>query len=163
MMKKNILPYLFLFLLCTLGATKSSFAQRGAPYNTSVGLFLDLGNGPTWVGPHIKHYFTANDAGQFMVLFGDHTTTLGAEYSYNKDIPGARGLRWNIGVGPQVHFFSFNGWSQTNVSLRPQVGLEYKIPGAPLAFGFDWRPYWQLTHNSDFEAGRFGMSFKYTF
>jgi len=156
--------FLILTLVVLLGSAsfQQAAAQSGAPYNTAFGLFLDLGNGGTWVGPHIKHYFTEKDAGQAMVLFGDHTVTIGAEYSYNKDIPGAAGLRWNVGVGPQVHFFSYEGFSQTDFSIRPEAGLEYKINGTPLAVGFDWRPMWGLTHDGGFEAGRFGLTFKYT-
>lgn len=160
-MKRSLLILTLAVVLMSTAFQKAS-AQSGAPYNNAFGLFLDLGNGGTWVGPHLKHYFTSNDAGQLMVLFGDHTVTIGAEYSYNKDIPGAEGLRWNVGAGPQVHFFSLDGWSQTDFSIRPQAGLEYKISGAPIAVGFDWRPMWALTHGSNFEAGRFGLTFKYT-
>jgi len=147
-------------------------AQRGASYQNGLGLFIDAGNGGTFVGPHFKHYFNANDAGQINLLFGQNTTILGFEYSYNKPISGARGLKWNIGVGPQVEFHSdkyryhgyeYTGKSTTDVSIRPMLGLEYKIPGAPIAMGFDWRPWWRLTHGNNFEAGRFGIAFKYTF
>jgi len=119
----------------------------GTNYTTAVGLFLDLGNGGTYVGPHVKHYFTANDAGQAMVfIWKNHSTIVGVEYAYNQVIPGADGLKWNIGVGPQL---AFND-DFTDFLLRPQVGLEYKVDGAPIAFGFDWRPAWTLTHGSNF-------------
>ena len=76
----------------------------GTNYTTGLGLFLDLGNGGTYVGPHVKHYFNEKDAGQIMVLFGNSTTIVGVEYSYNASIPNAGGLKWNAGVGPQVAF-----------------------------------------------------------
>lgn len=154
--------YLSLFLLTALfyfSATNFAKAQSGAPYNTAVGLFLDLGNGGTYVGPHVKHFFTEYDAGQAMVLFGNETTVLGVEYSYNKPIPNAGGLMWNAGVGPQVYFVN----DYTGFLIRPQVGLEFKVPQAPISIGFDWRPIWELTHGTSFEAGRFGLSFKYAF
>lgn len=133
-------------------------AQNGGPYDTSFGLFLDLGNGGTFVGPHVKHFFTATDAGQAMVLFGNGLTILGVEYSYNKAIPNTKGLFWNAGIGPQVLF----GDGDTGFAVRPQAGLEFKVPQAPISVGFDWRPYWILSPDSEFEAGRFGLTFKYT-
>jgi len=156
-MKTRALIFSLFLILNVLTASKVN-AQNGAPYNTAFGLFLDLGNGGTYVGPHVKHFFTANDAGQAMVLFGDGLTILGAEYSYNQAIPNASGLMWNIGVGPQVLFSD----GETGFAIRPQVGLEFKVPQAPISVGFDWRPYWLVSPDSEFEAGRFGLTFKYT-
>lgn len=157
-MKKKLLA--FTIAACSFLAFKNqASAQRGSSYENGVGLFIDAGNGGTYVGPHLKHYFNDNDAGQVMVLFGNSSTILGFEYSYNAPISGADGLKWNIGVGPQFAF----GHGTTDVMIRPMVGLEYKIPQAPVALGFDWRPAWTLTHGNNFEAGRFGIAFKYTF
>lgn len=161
-MKKVILSVAMLMAF-QFGFHQFASAQRGASYENGLGLFIDAGNGGTYVGPHLKHYFNSEDAGQVHLLFGNHTTVLGAEYTYNKSISGARGLKWNIGVGPQIGFYSNNGYSQTNVGIRPIAGLEYKISEAPIAINFDWRPDWELTHGSNFEAGRFGIGFKYTF
>lgn len=148
---------------CFITFTNQASAQRGSSYENGLGLWIDAGNGGTYVGPHLKHYFNSNDAGQVNLLFGNHTTVIGVEYTYNKDIDGAPGLKWNIGVGPQVSFFSQEGYSQTNFAIRPIAGLEYKVSGAPIAINFDWRPNWRLTHGNDFEAGRFGIGFKYAF
>jgi len=157
-MKKNLFFAVVAFMVALSGSAYSQ--SKSNSYQTSGGLFLDLGNGGTYVGPHIKHYFNGQDAAQVMVLFGNDLTIIGAEYSYNKAIPNAAGLNWNIGIGPQGYFGKgdYNGFL-----LRPQAGLEYKVPNAPLAAGFDWRPMWELTHGSEFEAGRFGLSFKYVF
>ncbi len=158
-MKNNSLSAALIVLcLCFFGSLNAS-AQTGIPYNNGIGLFLDLGNGGTYVGPHVKHFFNERDAGQVMVLFGNSTTVIGAEYSYNKAIPNAGGLMWNIGVGPQVYFVN----DYTGFLIRPQAGLEFKVPQAPISIGFDWRPMWELTNGSSFEAGRFGLSFKYAF
>lgn len=157
-MKKILLSAIALVGL-QLGFLQSASAQRGSSYENGLGLFIEAGNGSTLVGPHLKHYFNSIDAGQVNLLFGGGWTVIGAEYTYNKPIAGAAGLKWNIGVGPQLGF----GHDMTNVSIRPIGGLEYKVDGAPIAINFDWRPDWRLTHGSDFEAGRFGIAFKYTF
>lgn len=146
-------------LMIVLGATLSWTASAQSPYRTAAGLFIDVGDGWSTVGPHIKHFFSGNDALTGLLLFGNNFTSLGAEYSYNKSIVGANGLYWNLGVGPQVGFSN----NHTSLAIRPSAGLEFKIPSAPLAFGFDWRPWWRVTDGSHFTPGRFGLSFKYTF
>lgn len=152
-MKKLLFAF---FALAALSISQKSSAQQ---YHTAAGLFVDFGNGSTLVGPSIKHYFNRNDALQGMVLFGDGLTVVGAEYSYNAPIAGAGGLNWNIGIGPQAAFADHS----SGFIIRPMLGLEYKIPGAPLDFGFDWRPWWELTHGGDFEAGRFGLGIRFVF
>ncbi|MGF7233296.1 hypothetical protein [Arachidicoccus sp.] len=151
-MKKLIFA---LFLLVSITFVQNVNAQSG--YKNAAGLFIDVGNGGTFVGPSIKHYFNPKDALQGMIIFGNGATVLGAEYSYNAPIRNANGLMWNIGIGPQVlladHYSDF--------IVRPSLGLEYKIPGAPLDFGFDWRPWWTVTHGSHFEAGRFGLGLRF--
>jgi len=47
--------------------------------------------------------------------------------------------------------------------LRPQAGIEFKVPKAPIAAGFDWRPMWQLSQGTSFEPARFALAFKYAF
>lgn len=147
------LSMIALFVAISFAATAQS------PYRTAGGLFIDVGDGSTLVGPTIKHFFTGENAIAGSVLFGNNSTFLSAEYSYNKPIAGAEGLYWNVGVGPQLGFWS----GETFLYVRPAAGLEFKIPSAPLALSFDWRPMWYLGNNSNFNAGRFGLSFKYAF
>ncbi|GAA4804620.1 hypothetical protein GCM10023231_37170 [Olivibacter ginsenosidimutans] len=157
-MKKLFLYILTVFLFTV--ATQQVHAQ----YKTALGLGIDVGNGDTYVGPQLKHFFSRKDAGNVQVLFADHVVVLGADYSYNAPIQGARGLDWYVGVGPQLSFVDHPyGGDKTYVAIRPALGLEYKIPSAPLAFHFDWKPWWNLTNHSDFEGGRFSIGFKYTF
>lgn len=141
-------------------------------YKTAIGIGIDVGDGPTLAGPQVKHFFDNQNAGNAQVLFGNDITTLGVDYSYNQAIQGARGLSWYIGVGPQLAFINDNDhfWfggrrdrdNRTFVAIRPAVGLEFKIPTAPIAFHFDWKPWWNLTNNSNFEPARFTLGFKFT-
>lgn len=139
-------------------------AQANAQdYKNALGLVVDLGDGETLFGPQFKHSFDGRNAGNVQVMFGDGITTLGADYTYNESINGANGLNWFVGVGPQLSFIDGGRFDdRTDFAIRPQVGLEYKIPSAPLAFHFDWKPWWNLSNESRFEAGRFSLGFKYT-
>lgn len=150
-----------------IGSAHNADAQS---YRTALGVGIDVGDGPTLGGPQIKHFFDSQNAGNAQVLFGDNITLLGVDYSYNQAIRGARGLSWYVGIGPQLAFHNNkNIWfddntsdSHTHVAIRPALGMEFKIPTAPLAFHFDWKPWWNLTHNTSFEPARFTLGFKFT-
>ncbi len=143
------------------------------PYRTAIGIGIDVGDGPTLVGPQIKHSFGGANAGNAQVLFGEDIVSLGVDYSYNQQIPGTNGLGWYVGVGPQLTFVDDDRWfgwddrwdrrgDRTFFAIRPAAGLEYKIPTAPIAFHFDWKPWWNLTNRSSFEPARFTLGFKFT-
>ena len=133
-------------------------------YKTGLGLGLDFGNGSTLVGPSVKHFFTSRDAGQAEILFGNHTTAINLFYQYHGDFTGASGLKWFVGIGPSLHFFDFAGYNNTTFAIKPTAGLDFKIPSAPISFAFDWRPSIFFGDNdTNFEAGRFGLGFRYTF
>lgn len=150
-------------------------AQAQTPYRTAIGLGIDLGDGETLFGPQIKHSFGGFNAGNAQVLFGDNITVIGADWSHNKRISGTNGLTWYVGVGPQISIIDHGKWhhhkghknhhwkgdSHVDFAIRPAVGLEYKIPTAPLGFHFDWKPWWNLSHGSHFEPSRFSMGFKF--
>ncbi len=128
-------------------------------YKTGAGVLIDFGNGTTFVGPHVKHFFKANHAGEFSVLFGNGATLAQANYQYQQPISGASGLGWYVGVGPGILF----GDGFTHFAPSAMIGLDFKIPGAPLDFSMDWRPRFLIGDNSDAEAGRFNAGFRFTF
>jgi hypothetical protein len=134
-----------------------SVAQSG--YKTAVGLGIDFGEGATLVGPSIKHFITSKDALQGEVLFGNDATWLGGYYQYNQSFNKASELKWYIGVGPQVALYD----GGSSFFIRPMAGLDYKIREVPLSLNFDWRPAIGLDDGSDFEPGRFGLGFRFTF
>ena len=114
------------------------------------------------MGPHVKHFFSRNNAGEFAVLFGSGATHLNAMYHYQSAFGGnARGLAWYLGIGPGL---SFVKGGSTVFSIAPVAGIDFKIPGAPLDLFFDWRPRaWFYNGNSDFTAARFGLGVRVTF
>lgn len=126
-----------------MGATVLGLQNANAQlYKNALGIAVDLGDGQTLVGPQYKHFFNGGNAGNVQVLFADNITTLGADYTYNQKFSGASGLGWYVGVGPQLSFVDYANHNETFFAIRPQLGLEYKIPGAPLAMHFDWKPWY---------------------
>lgn len=154
----RIIKLIALSYLLLLLNTQNTQAQA---YNNALGLGIDLGNGETLVGPQFKHFFNNKDAVNAQILFGNDITSIGVDYSYNKMFDGTN-LGWYVGAGPQLSFISHKtDGDNIYFAIRPAVGLEYKIPTVPLSLHFDWKPWWNLSKETDFEAGRFSIGFKY--
>ena len=146
--------------LCVIALALGLTQLNAQSYKTGAGILVDAGDGTTFVGPHVKHFFSTNSAMEGSVLFGGGSTAIQALYQYNKAIPGAKGLAWYEGMGPAEIF----GNNTTVFSIVPVVGLDFKITGAPLDLFFDWRPRAVFNSNdSDFIAGRFGIGARFTF
>lgn len=154
-----------LFTLTFVALSFSLGVMAQSSYKNSIGLGLDFGNGQTLVGPSFKHFFNGSSAIQPELLFGNHTTRIQAFYQYHQAIKGADGLNWYIGGGPGLNIYDkkYFGDNNTQFLLMPQLGMDFKIPGAPIAMDFDWRPTAYIGDNSGFEAGRFGFGFRFTF
>lgn len=155
-MKKLI----FTLMVCAGAFLVSTNNAQAQNYKTALGMRIDAGDGSTGVGFNAKHFFSRNGAiDGNLVFFDGGVVGLGAEFQYNDRIAGAKGLDWYIGVGPNFLF----GKHDTAVQLRPVAGLDFKVPGAPIDFAFDWRPMFTLNQGTEFTAARFGISLRYAF
>jgi len=151
---------LFTLLGCVGMLVMTSDMAQAQNYKTALGMRIDAGDGSTGVGFNVKHFFTRNGAVDANLIFFDgNVVGLGAEYQYNAPVAGAAGLDWYIGAGPNFLF----GKHSTAVQIRPTVGLDFKIPTAPIDFAFDWRPMFTLNQGTEFTAARFGISLRYAF
>ncbi|MGI9546918.1 MAG: hypothetical protein ACR2MM_06770 [Flavobacteriaceae bacterium] len=141
-----------LTILLVLGfGVYSSHAQV---YEAAAGLGLDFGDGETLVGFSGKYFFSEHHAAQGELLFGD-VTGVNLLYGYHGGFSGASNLQWFAGGGLGILF----GNGDSDVGLRPLVGLDYKLNDVPLGFTFDWRPYISFDQGS--EAARFGLGVRY--
>ena len=130
------------------------FSSRAQLYEAAAGLGLDFGDGETLVGFSGKYFFSDEHGAQAELLFGD-ITAVNLLYGYHGGFPGADTLQWFAGGGLGLLF----GDGNSDVGLRPMVGLDYKIGDIPLGFTFDWRPYISFDEGS--EAARFGIGVRY--
>ena len=83
---KKVVKLLSILMVLSFGLSKMN-AQRGSTYNTGIGILADVGDG-TVVGPHVKHFFASNHAGEFAVLFGRGATHLSFMYHYEQQFGG---------------------------------------------------------------------------
>ncbi|NKI31894.1 hypothetical protein [Croceivirga thetidis] len=138
-----------------------AISMQSQVYSTALGLGIDSGNGATFVGPSVKHFFSENHAGQAEVTFETGVTAITALYQFHDEFDGANGLQWFAGGGATL----FSGSGDSLFALRGSLGLDFKIPGAPIALAFDWRPALALDGDAGntFEAGAFGFGGRYVF
>ncbi|QQS98240.1 hypothetical protein I6J03_02650 [Sphingobacterium spiritivorum] len=155
-MKKLLLSFAAAAVLA-LGAQE---AKAQSPQRAAIGVVFDSPFDA--FGVQYKTSFGGTNQGQVQVLFGDNVVGIGADYQYARPFRGTNGLGWYVGVGPQISFIDAGSNDFTAIALRPQAGLEFKIPSAPIGLHVDWKPYWQLNHNSDFDASEFSLGIKYT-
>lgn len=140
-------------------------AQRRSTNNTGIGFQMDFGDGQTYAGFGLKHFFSSKVAGAAHVLFARGNTLLGFEVQPHFPIRGASGLNWYVGAGLGFNFRSSRYYRNTStlVLVRPMIGLDYQLRTAPLAFNFDWRPMIFVNEGGGNEVGRFGFGIRYTF
>lgn len=157
--KFNTLSKIF---LCMLGAFLGmQSVQAQSSYRTGVGLLVDVGDGGTLVGPHVKHFFDNNQAGEASLQFGTGLTILQLMYQYHQPVQEAKGLQWYIGLGGALAFP--DGGGDTVFGIVPAAGLDYKLDNIPIDLFLDWRPKFMLYQSeSEFLAARFGFGLRFT-
>ena len=142
-----------LFLIAFTALGMGLYTSNAQLYDAAAGLGLDFGDGSTLVGFSGKYFFGEHHAVQGELLFG--SSAVNVLYAYHDGFPGAENLQWFAGGGLGFLF----GSGDSDVGLRPIVGLDYKINDVPLAFSFDWRPYISFDEGS--AAARFGLGIRY--
>jgi len=157
-MKKVFLSLITVAAL-SLGANE---VKAQTPFKSALGVVFD-GNDGSNVGIQFKTALQGPQALQLQAAFGDNLVTVGADWQYERPINGAEGLHWYAGVGAQVGIITLDGYTgdKTFVGLRPQIGLEYKIPTIPLALHLDYKPYLGLINSSGFHGDGFTFGIKY--
>lgn len=155
-MKKVLLSVAAIAALA-LGAQE---AKAQTPYRSALGIVFD-GNDGSNVGIQYKTALSGPQALQLQAAFRNHWVSFGGDWQYERPIQGAEGLHWYAGVGAQVGIFSHDSNSKTYLGLRPQIGLEYKIPTMPLGLHLDYKPYLGLNHDTGFDGGGFTFGVKY--
>ncbi|QIH32429.1 hypothetical protein D7322_22410 [Sphingobacterium puteale] len=136
-------------------------AKAQSPQRAAIGVVFDGTGGDLW-GVQYKQSFGGTNNGQAQVMFDDNVVAVGADYQYARPFRGVNGLGWYAGIGAQLTFLDAGNDDMTLVGLRPQLGLEFKIPAAPIGFHADWKPDWRLNHGNDFDASTFTFGIKYT-
>ncbi len=149
-------------LICFIAVLASiQYSQAQTAYKTGVGLLIDVGDGGTLVGPHVKHFFDNNQAGEAALQFGSGMTMVQLMYQYHQPIQEAEGLQWYLGLGGALGFPKYG--DNVLFGIVPAAGLDYKLDNIPINLFLDWRPKFLIYESeSEFDAARFGLGLRFT-
>jgi hypothetical protein len=87
-------------------------------------------------------------------------------YEYHNDITSIEGVRWYLGGGGHVNYFSWEedyGDPVTTFGVAGIIGLEYKFKDLPIAISADWQPGYIVSNGVGFSAENGGIGIKYIF
>ena len=151
-MKKIIIILTTCFLLATISVS----AQE---YNNAIGLKFY----PT--GITFKHFFSEKISLEGIGYFYKYGTRITALYEINHDIPGVGGLGWYFGPGAHIGFFDAKYGGSTSFGVDGVLGLDYKIPSAPINLSLDFQPSIELLNNDLIDRGSWwgGLGIRFTF
>ncbi|HVN58236.1 MAG TPA: hypothetical protein VMT63_08075 [Bacteroidales bacterium] len=66
--------------------------------------------------------------------------------------------KWYLGAGPYAKFVN-PVW----LGAVGEAGIEYRFKKAPVAMGFDWRPFFSIIQSTGFTAEGYGLNIRYVF
>lgn len=148
--------------------------QAQSDYKTAVGGRVGIP-----IAASLKHFIFEPGAlevyagfrGATGIYYSGINVTIGGMYQHHFPIGSVEGLRWYIGGGALVQFYSYdndynpNDYSSTGIGLNGVGGVDYKFSNIPLNVSADWMPTFFLnkTYYNNFGAGYGGVSARYTF
>jgi len=151
----------FFFILMSMCATLSVFAQRGNQkwYNTAIGLRIEGGAGSAGtLGPTFEKALSNTTSLEFMVLSNLSTGIEGVGmHKWIKTIPDVPAyIRWYFGAGVHV-----GTWGTNNFAAGPDglLGIGISISDIPVNLCLDWHP--SIDIGGGFNAAKFGFSIRY--
>ena len=155
-MRKTLIAFLLLYSI-SINAQEEEL--KPVVYQTAVGGYFELGSESNLFGVQIKQFLDHWHAVNGQILFDSETIILGVDYSFNNDLPFAYTISWYFGGGAQVAFL--NKKDDTSFALRPMVGVEYKARDFPMVVNVEFKPFWSIGKEGQFDLNRFGIGVKY--
>jgi hypothetical protein len=151
MRKVFILSALFIALAVTNASAQKS---SGQDYTTALGVKFYPG------AITLKHFIRENRAVEGIGYFWDR----GFLYEIHGDINDVSGLKWYVGPGAHVGFYSSKWGGGTSLGVDGVLGLDYKFDDVPINISLDWQPSFEFgSRDWNGFAGNFGgLSIRYT-
>jgi hypothetical protein len=159
---KLIAVFIFGFILCNTGYSQNtvntSSTNNRDGYSNAIGIRVGETSGLT-----VKHFFGSNSA--FEGILSTWPNTFGVTGLYEKYAPvgTVKNLNWYYGGGAHVTFGTnrpyYTYYNEGNryavyrsnypgigLGIDGIIGLEYKIPRAPIAISMDLKPFIELNN-----------------
>lgn len=159
-MRKSLFSILFVIVVISASAQNRSGSRTGSgsSYTTALGVKVWDGGGIS-----LKHFFSANNAGELIGYFWNQGFRLTGLYEIHGPINGAPGLRWYIGPGAHIGFYNTKYGDGSIIGVDGVLGLDYKFRGAPINMSLDWQPSFEFGNDRGFIGNWGGLGIRYTF
>ncbi len=144
----------FLMMAALMVATLTVSAQD---YNWAVGVRSGALSGLT------AKKNLGNNAIEAGLSLGTHTINVDATYQWQQPII-TDGFHLYYGVGGYAGLYAVENVSNLHLGAEGVLGLEYKIPGAPIALSVDYRPTFNILGGFSYSNFyNFGLGVKFCF
>lgn len=162
-MKK--LTYSTFITLCLAGILHLNVhAQESTTYEQAIGGRFGVANGITY-----KHFLNYSHAIDGIVNFQGNRSfslfkLLGLYQIHNPvQFIDVQGLQWYYGFGGGIGSYRYKDVGDSGLawSFDGVIGLDFKIPTAPLNLSLDWKPTMELTPESGVRFDGIGLSIRY--
>lgn len=152
------MKHLFVIMLFTLVAVQVSAQNKTAgsnDYKTAIGIKIWDG-----AGANLKTFISDKHALEFTGFFYRFGTRITGLYELHGELNTEGNLRWYVGAGAHVSLYK----GYTAGGLDGVVGIDFKVPSAPLNFALDWQPALELGSGSrnGFYGNWGGLAIRYT-
>jgi hypothetical protein len=150
---------LFVLVVTLIISSTSAYSQAmGTTYKNALGVKVWDGAGITY-----KTFGASKNAVELIGYFYRHGARITGLYEIHGDISGAPGLKWYVGPGAHVGFYSSRYGDGTFAGIDGVLGLDLKINKAPLNLSIDWQPSFEFGETRGFIGSWGGVGIRYAF
>ncbi len=150
-MKKKSLILVFALAIFTLSISKEVKAQD---YHSGVGVSLGYP-----LGFEYKQFMSSKSAISASFGYTPYNRLMLFNATYQRHVPVYENLNLYFGGGLSIG--SIYSHNEFVMGFTPNVGIEYKIPSAPIAVAVDYKPVVSFTTRSQFNQA--ALKLFYTF
>lgn len=156
-MKKTLTAVAVLMFLASASYAQSNIGSLD--YKTALGVKVYPGS------ITVKHFIKEKAALEGLLYFHAHGTRITGLYELHYDIKNAPGLKWYVGPGAHIGFYSSKYGGSTSFGIDGVIGLDYKIQNAPINLSLDWQPGFEFgnRYGNGFAGDWGGIAIRYVF
>jgi hypothetical protein len=149
---------LILSICLAFNLTVAYSQAMGTTYKNALGVKVWDGAGITF-----KSFGASKNAVEVIGYFYRNGTRITGLYEIHNQINGAPGLKWYVGPGAHVGFYSSRFGGGTFAGIDGVLGLDLKINKAPINLSIDWQPSFEFGDARGFNGNWLGVGIRYAF
>jgi hypothetical protein len=152
---KKIRLILAMAAVCFVATTQAQ--NTSSSYRTALGVKFYPG------AISIKHFVNERGAIEGLASFWKGGVRFTGLYELHYPLLQVDGLQWYVGPGAHIGFYDDKYYGgNTFFGIDGVLGIDYKIPGAPLNVSLDWNPSFEFGDGADFQSWG-GLGIRFTF